>query len=71
MVKATSGTLIECDPTVKELLKSLDEKWHFIIEHLDDTHVFIVSEYLEKVKTELERLLDENSYVITTDEGRR
>ncbi|KAH8550392.1 hypothetical protein BGW37DRAFT_399532, partial [Umbelopsis sp. PMI_123] len=47
------------------IIKNLDSKHHFIVDDLDDTHVFIVSSWVERLKAELERLLDENAYTIS------
>lgn len=65
MVNAVTGVLIECDTTVKAIIKNLDSKHHFIVDDLDDTHVFIVSTWVDRLKSELERLLDENAYTIS------
>lgn len=64
MVKATSGTLIECDSTVKQLILNLDEKNKFVISDLDETHLLIQSSWVDFLKVELDRLLDQNSYTI-------
>ena len=41
MVKALKGALLECDVAVKQIILELDSKMHFIIEDLDETHLFI------------------------------
>ncbi|CAG8464571.1 9570_t:CDS:2 [Paraglomus brasilianum] len=62
MVKVIKGVLLQCDPTVKQVILNLDERDHFIIEDLDETHVFVEASCVEKVKKSLEDLLEENTY---------
>ncbi|KAG4086445.1 general transcription factor IIH subunit 5-like protein [Neocallimastix lanati (nom. inval.)] len=65
MVKAQKGALIEVsDPTVKSVLKELDEEDHFIIEDLDETHVFINYRAVEKIRNELDKIMEDNTYKI-------
>ncbi|KAI5938476.1 General transcription factor IIH subunit 5 [Manis javanica] len=48
MVNVLKGVLIECDPAMKQFLLHLDESnalgKKFIIQDIDDTHVFVIAE---------------------------
>ncbi|KAI8974748.1 transcription factor TFIIH complex subunit Tfb5-domain-containing protein [Pilobolus umbonatus] len=68
MVKAVKGVLLECDSTVKQILLNLNKRDNFIVEDLDETHLFIESSWVDKLKYELDKILDENSYTVTTEE---
>jgi len=45
-------------------LKELDEEDHFIIEDLDETHVFINNRAVEKIRNELDKIMEDNTYKI-------
>ncbi|BGP02050.1 TFIIH basal transcription factor complex TTD-A subunit [Rhodotorula toruloides] len=65
MVKATRGVLVTCDPAVKQILLQLDEnagRHRFIIADLDETHVLISPDAVERVKDELEEALEANHW---------
>ncbi|KAJ8270589.1 hypothetical protein GJAV_G00116820 [Gymnothorax javanicus] len=51
MVNVLKGVLVECDPAMKQFLLHLDETSalgkKFIIQDLDDTHVFILAEVVQ------------------------
>ncbi|KAJ2740298.1 hypothetical protein GGI20_005885 [Coemansia sp. BCRC 34301] len=64
MVKAVKGTLIECDPAAREVLLKLNTKDQFIIEDLDNTHLFINSTHLERVQRALDELMNSNTYEV-------
>ena len=49
---------------MKQLLLKLDKEEKFIIEDLDETHVFIDANYVEKLKSRFEVALDENVYKV-------
>lgn len=66
MVKAVKGVLLECDSTVKQIVLNLNKRGNFVIEDLDDTHLFIESTWVEQLKYELDKILDENSYTVST-----
>lgn len=72
MVKAVKGVLLECDTTVKQIVLNLNQKGNFVIEDLDDTHLFIEASWVKELQYELDKILDENAYTIVTDdrEGR-
>ena len=50
------------DSAVKQLVLTLDEKEHFIIEDLDETHVLIDANSADRLQDELDQALNENTY---------
>ena len=44
------------------MIYKLNEKHKFIIEDLDDNHLFVDANYVEHIKTEVEKLLEEIPY---------
>ncbi|KAG1445728.1 TFIIH subunit TTDA/Tfb5 [Sporodiniella umbellata] len=68
MVKAVKGVLLECDSTVKQIVLNLNKRGNFVIEDLDETHLFIEASWVEQLKYELDKILDENSYTISAEE---
>lgn len=68
MVKAVKGVLLECDPTVKQIVLNLNERGNFVIEDLDETHLFVEASCVQELQYELDRILDENSYTISAEE---
>lgn len=70
MVKAVKGVLLECDSTVKQIVLNLNKRGNFVIEDLDDTHLFIEASWVEQLKYELDKILDENSYTVTTTDDK-
>ncbi|KAG0747016.1 hypothetical protein G6F57_001419 [Rhizopus arrhizus] len=68
MVKAVKGVLLECDSTVKQIVLNLNKRGNFVIEDLDDTHLFIEASWVDQLKYELDKILDENSYTISVEE---
>ena len=66
MVNVLKGVLVECDPAVKQYLLHLDETMalgqKFILQDLDETHVFVSSDVPKKLKGKLDELMDQNSY---------
>ncbi|GAA6003842.1 hypothetical protein JCM10207_006431 [Rhodosporidiobolus poonsookiae] len=66
MVKATKGVLVTCDPAVKQILLQLDEnsgRHRFIIADLDETHVLISPDAVERVRDSLEGELEKNFFL--------
>ncbi|KAH9965347.1 nucleotide excision repair TFIIH subunit [Russula dissimulans] len=63
-MRAIRGILIKCDPAVKQILLTLDERPNqsFIIEDLDEFHVLIRADEEQRVKRELEAELEKNTY---------
>ncbi|ORZ17056.1 TFIIH subunit TTDA/Tfb5 [Absidia repens] len=71
MVKAVKGALIECDSTVKQIVLNLNKRSNFIIEDLDETHLFIEASWVDQLKQQLDQILDENAYTITNEESKK
>lgn len=57
------------DPAMKQFLIHLDEKKafgsKFILLDLDDTHLFISSDIVEKLQTKFDDLMDRISFPVT------
>jgi hypothetical protein len=53
-----TGVLVECEPAIKSILVHIDSNHHheFIIEDLDDTHLFIKEAMLPVLKQKLEEV---------------
>ena len=66
MVNVLKGVLVECDPTMKQLLLHLDDTnvfgRKFVIQDLDDTHLFISSDILETLQERIDDLMDKLSF---------
>ncbi|RNA05238.1 General transcription factor IIH subunit 5 [Brachionus plicatilis] len=66
MVKVVKGTLVECDSTMKQFLLYLDEKGEvggkFVLEDLDETHLLIESDFVERLKEKIDDLMDKHTY---------
>jgi len=65
MVNVTKGVLVECDPAMKQFLLYLDEKLklgsRFIIQDLDETHLFISCDVVEQLKAQIDSYMDQES----------
>ncbi|CAC22107.1 transcription factor TFIIH complex subunit Tfb5 [Schizosaccharomyces pombe] len=66
MPRAQKGLLlVECDPTVKQLILNMDEQSPgIVIEEIDEERLLVNESRLEQVKAELERRLEENTYQV-------
>lgn len=53
-MKAYKGALLTCDAAIKQILLMMDENEKFIIQDLDDTHVVVQMDQLERVQRMLE-----------------
>lgn len=66
MVNVTKGILIGCDAAMKQFLLHLDETnalgKRFIIQDLDDTHLFISADILETLQNKVDDLMDQMSF---------
>ncbi|XP_006893797.1 PREDICTED: general transcription factor IIH subunit 5-like [Elephantulus edwardii] len=69
MVNVLKGVLIECDPAMKQFLLYLDETnalgKKFIIQDIDDTHVFVVAELVSVLQERVGELMDQNAFSLT------
>ncbi|EIJ88430.1 TFIIH basal transcription factor complex TTD-A subunit [Nematocida parisii] len=61
MVKAIKGALIECDPSIKQIIIRLNRESNFIIQEIDDNTLFIDNKYIRRIEEETERML---SYIV-------
>lgn len=53
----SQGTLVECDPSIKSIIISIDKKNNdYIIEDLDETHLVIKDNMVNSLKQELDRV---------------
>jgi len=66
MVNVMKGILVECDPAMKQFLLHLDEKEglgrKFVIQDLDETHLFISAEILPTLRDRIDDLMDKLSF---------
>ncbi|EMR09688.1 hypothetical protein T552_02020 [Pneumocystis carinii B80] len=62
MPRATKGVLIECDPTVKQIILNLDNQTHDIVLEDLDERLLVHSQQLDRIRLELDRVLEENSF---------
>ncbi|KDQ16628.1 hypothetical protein BOTBODRAFT_30551 [Botryobasidium botryosum FD-172 SS1] len=61
-MKALKGVLVTCDAAVKQILLHMNTEQHFIIQDLDDTHLVIKGEELERIRRALDVELEKNTY---------
>lgn len=63
MVQAIKGLLLTCsDESIKQIVLHLDSKHNFIIEDIDEQHLFIDPAKYEFVSNEVNRILSETMY---------
>ncbi|EDV57811.1 general transcription factor IIH subunit 5 [Drosophila ficusphila] len=66
MVNVMKGVLVECDPAMKQFLLHLDEKLalgrKFIIQDLDENHLFISTDIVEVLQARVDDLMDRISF---------
>ena len=71
MVNVTKGVIVTCDPAMKQFLLHLDEKMElgvkFVIQDLDETHLFISVECVERLKDRIDDLMDKLSVPVVLD----
>ncbi|XP_055334460.1 general transcription factor IIH subunit 5-like [Paramacrobiotus metropolitanus] len=70
MVNVSKGILVKCDPAMKQFLLFLDEKKElgsrFIIQDLDEEHLFISKDVMNTLKERLDSLMDKISISAAT-----
>jgi len=61
-----TGVLVECDPSIKAILKKIDEdnNHEFIIEDLDDEHLLVKSDKHDHLKFMLKEVRRCNDIII-------
>lgn len=73
MVNVTKGVIVTCDPAMKQFLLHLDEKMElgtkFVIQDLDETHLFISVDCVERLKDRIDDLMDKLSVPVVVDGG--
>lgn len=66
MVNVMKGILVECDPAMKQFLLHLDETEglgrKFVIQDLDETHLFVSAEILPTLRDRIDDLMDKLSF---------
>jgi len=66
MVNVTKGILVECDPAMKQFLLHLDETEafgrKFVIQDLDETHLFISADILDTLQNKIDDKMDQLSF---------
>ncbi|KAM0432429.1 hypothetical protein ACHAPT_004973 [Fusarium lateritium] len=72
MPRAIRGVLIECDPSIKSIIVSIDSTNHdYIIEDLDDERVVVKENMVSMLKAKLEDVrLPTKPLPSTNDSGR-
>lgn len=68
MVNVIKGVLVECDPAMKQFLLHLDEcnalGKKFVLQDLDETHLFIAADVMNRIQEKIDELMDYNSFPI-------
>ncbi|XP_004525954.1 PREDICTED: general transcription factor IIH subunit 5 [Bactrocera latifrons] len=66
MVNVMKGVFVECDPAMKQFLLHLDETLalgrKFIIQDLDENHLFISTDIVETLQARVDDLMDRISF---------
>lgn len=66
MVNVMKGVLVKCDEAMKQFLLHLDETLKlgrkFIIQDLDEHHLFISSDIIEVLQAKIDDLMDQISF---------
>ncbi|XP_008555510.1 general transcription factor IIH subunit 5 [Microplitis mediator] len=72
MVNVMKGILVECDAAMKQFLLHLDDTnalgKKFIIQDLDEKHLFISADILETLQAKVDDLMDQISFPLA-DKG--
>lgn len=70
MLRATPGTLVQCDPSIRALVMQIDsQRRGIVLEELDDIHLLVAADQIPYVKNELNKLLSKNIYNPFEEEG--
>ena len=74
MVNVMKGVLVRCDPAMKQFLLHLDEKLllgsRFVLQDLDETHLFISADVLDRLKEEIDDLMDKISIPVVEGQAK-
>jgi TFIIH basal transcription factor complex TTD-A subunit len=64
------GTLITCDPPVKQIILRINEDGpRCVIEDLDDTHLLVKTSELDRIRSLVDVQLEENTWRPPADES--
>lgn len=67
------GVIVECDPAMKQFLLHLDETLalgkKFIIQDLDESHLFISTDIVETLQQRVDDLMDKISFPLHEKEA--
>ncbi len=70
MVNVQKGVLITCEASMKQFLVHLDEKMafgeRFIIQDLDDTHLFVMSSIVPQLQARVDEMMEKYSFSVYT-----
>lgn len=55
MVKAVQGTLIQTEPSIKEIITRVAE--YAVIEDINETTIFIKTEYFKDIKQQVDKII--------------
>lgn len=58
MVRATRGTYIKTEPSIREIIKHLHESDNFIIEELNDNALFIQPFKIDDIRKKVDTILN-------------
>ncbi|CAG7717114.1 unnamed protein product [Allacma fusca] len=65
MVNVSKGLLVKCDPVMKQFLLHLDETLalgkRFVLNDLDENHLFINADILKTLQDKIDELMDKIS----------
>ena len=68
MARTLKGTLIECDPSIKTMIldidNKMDERNKFVMSDLDETHLLIDSQSVQRVQDMIQQIIEENTYQV-------
>ncbi|KAI7846755.1 hypothetical protein BDC45DRAFT_417809, partial [Circinella umbellata] len=51
-----------------QIVLNLNKKGNFVIEDLDETHLFVEASCVKNLQYQLDRILDENAYTISAED---
>ena len=67
MVEVRRGTLLTCDPAIKEYLIHLEETGelnNFIMHNLDEQRMFVRTEQLVYIQKKIDELMKQNTFPV-------
>ncbi|RKO97691.1 nucleotide excision repair, TFIIH, subunit [Caulochytrium protostelioides] len=66
MVQAVRGVLLQMDAAIKQIILEINDQspQPFILEDLDDEHVFVQEESVDLVRAKLDEILEKNTYKV-------